>query len=170
MVLMYPGMTPNHLLLGMIVMTRMLHAARRWVYEKGFRPKLGDILYSPSLSWQYTFKDANLPEAFAKGIKRAGKQMTQKIQFECDRPISTKELHAVSELASKFDQHDLRVVDDPTNIKVYVGPYFLETHRYWIVDGRHLEDALVEQDLAVGEDDPDWQAISWDEAYEQLRS
>lgn len=51
-------------------MSRLVHKVRRWFYERGHRPKYGTILYSPSLNWIYIFQDANLPEAFAKGIKQ----------------------------------------------------------------------------------------------------
>lgn len=82
--------------------------------------------------------------------------MTQSIVLECgdDHVFTAKELGAIQSLANRFPNEDLRVNDDPTNIKVYIGPYYAERFRFWI-DPDGLTD-LVERDLG-SEDDSDWQ-------------
>ena len=95
--------------------------------------------------------------------------MTQEIQFDTDRPITTIELRAVSVLASIFKDHNLRVTDDPTNIKIYVGEYYKETHRYWIGEDGQVMQSLVEKDVSEPDaDEADWQGTSWSEAYDEL--
>lgn len=53
-----------------IIRGKVLPYIRSWVYKRGFRPKLGDILYSPSLDLIYVFKEANISEAFAEGLRK----------------------------------------------------------------------------------------------------
>lgn len=91
--------------------------------------------------------------------------MAQKVQFDTDEAIPTVFLHSISTLAVKFPAHDLRVTDDPGNIKVYVGEYYQETHRYWITEDGLLANALIEKDTT---DEGDWQAVSWHEAHDEL--
>lgn len=39
---------------------------KEWVYRLGFRPKIGNILHSPSLSLIYAFKDAGVDVSITK--------------------------------------------------------------------------------------------------------
>lgn len=96
--------------------------------------------------------------------------MVQKIKFEFDdNPgINANQLSTISTLATKFDMHDIRVTDDPTNIKVYVGPYYKEQYRYWIDESGLLSGILVEKDHAADTEDSDWQPIDWYDAHSEL--
>lgn len=96
--------------------------------------------------------------------------MSQTIAFELEdkTSISAKQLHALGVLAMKFNRHDIRVTDDPTNIKAYVGPYYKEKYRFWIKDDGLLGYALIEKDHAVDTEDSDWQPADWYEVSEDL--
>jgi hypothetical protein len=96
--------------------------------------------------------------------------MAQTINFELDTKtaISAKQLYALGVLAMKFCQHDIRVIDDPTNIKVYVGPYYAERYRFWVKDDGLLVHALIEKDHGIDTEESDWQPVDWYEASDDL--
>jgi hypothetical protein len=97
--------------------------------------------------------------------------MTQKIKFEFDGPtsINTKQLSLLSVIASQFDMHDIRVTNDPTNIKVYVGSYYKERYRFWLGEDGSLANILIENNLMSGPaEDSDWQQTTWYAAHDEL--
>lgn len=44
---------------------------KKLIYQLGIRPKAGSIFYSPSLAWEYIFKDYNLADAFEEGYAKS---------------------------------------------------------------------------------------------------
>lgn len=96
--------------------------------------------------------------------------MIQEIKIECDdHSFNIFELSALRLMARKYQQHNLRVTDDKTNIKVYIGTYYQEPIRYWLnAEGLTI---LVEKDVSAPEDeDGDWQPIEIQAAYQELMS
>lgn len=50
-----------------------MRTLRGIIYRLGGRPRLGSIWHSPSLSWRYAFKDADVAGAMRDAINRAGR-------------------------------------------------------------------------------------------------
>jgi hypothetical protein len=91
--------------------------------------------------------------------------VTQEIRFDCvDSPITSKQAHAIAIFSSRFPSHDLRVSDDGGTLKIYVGEYYKEEYRFWVTDKGIRPDMLVEKDLAVGEEDSNWDKVDRTEA------
>lgn len=77
--------------------------------------------------------------------------MTQNISFDVDRPLTKYEVEKVLVLAALFVPLDLRVNEDPTNIKVYLGKYYNEPYRIWVDKEGVI--GIVERDISTPEDD-----------------
>jgi hypothetical protein len=98
------------------------------------------------------------------------KSMAQKIKiYVDDHDFNVDELTAIKLMAHSFPEKDFRINDDPTNLKIYVGPYYVETHRYWMSSDGSV--SLVEKDMSdyLGDtDDSDWQPTTMTEAFAEL--
>lgn len=50
---------------------------KKLIYRLGARPKAGSIFYSPSLAWQYAYKDYKLADAFEEGYAKTLRLMKE---------------------------------------------------------------------------------------------
>jgi hypothetical protein len=95
--------------------------------------------------------------------------MTQEIKIELDDDdkVTTNQLLELITLATRYPNHNIRVNGSTTNIKIYVGPYYRESYRFWILpDGRNL---LVERDHSDPSDDEAiWDRVEFTEAHIHL--
>lgn len=96
--------------------------------------------------------------------------MTQEIKIEVDdHNFTIAELMMLTILASTHPTHNLRVHDDPTNIKVYIGSYYTEKIRYWVEPDGNV--GLAEQDISdPSDEDADWVFISLPDAKNLLKT
>jgi len=82
------------------------------------------------------------------------------IRFEAEdtAKLNAHELAMILELARRRPKDDIRVVTDDgnDNIKVYVGPVYFETDRYWINRDGTIGIHEKEHDF---EDGGDWRTV-----------
>jgi hypothetical protein len=93
--------------------------------------------------------------------------VTQEIKIEVDdHNFTIPELKAISRLAKTYPKQNIRVNDDPTNIKIYVGPYYKERFRFWVTPDGNCE--LVEFDSDQYDEEANWDSVGLSYAHDHL--